>query len=82
MPAKRTVRDRPALFQRTAPLDADTAPLERDKKERIKRTFYLWPEDIEALDAMQAQAFKRTRRKPELSNLISQAIQLLHQQDS
>lgn len=82
MPAKRTVRDRPTLFQRTTPLDAESAPPERDKSERLKRTFYLWPEDIEALDAMQAREFKRSRRKPELSDLISQAIQLLSQQDS
>ncbi len=51
------------------------------KQQRIKATFYLEPEDIIAIDEMQTQRFKQQGKKPEKSELVSQAIQLLKQQN-
>ncbi len=47
---------------------------------RMKRTFHLPPEDVYALDAIQADDHRRTGRKPELSHLVSEAIRLLREQ--
>lgn len=46
----------------------------------MKRTFHLPPEDVYALDAIQADYHRRTGRKPELSHLVSEAIRLLREQ--
>lgn len=51
------------------------------KQQRIKATFYLEPEDIIAIDEMQTQRFKQQGKKPEKSELVSEAIQLLKQQN-
>jgi hypothetical protein len=50
-----------------------------DRPRRIKRTFYLPPNDVYALDEIQAREHRRTGKKPELSELVSQAIRLLDQ---
>jgi hypothetical protein len=53
------------------------------KQQRIKATFYLQPEDIIAIDEMQTKRFREKGKKPEKSELVSEAIQLLSkQQDS
>jgi hypothetical protein len=52
------------------------------KQHRIKATFYLNPEDVLAIDEMQSNEFRRIGKKPERSEIVSQAIQALKQQDS
>jgi hypothetical protein len=94
--AKKTVRERPSIFRRTdteIPELEPTQPSEQTdvqtsrhldiqeaKPERIKATFHLNPEDILAIDHMQAEEFKRTRKKPERSQIVSRALQLLLKQ--
>jgi hypothetical protein len=51
------------------------------KPPRIKATFYLTHDDIVAIDTLQTEEFKRTGKKPERSELVSRAVQLLRQQD-
>jgi hypothetical protein len=75
---KRTMRERPALFQRTVE-QPDSQPV---KQPRVKATFYLNSEDIVAIDQMQTEQFQRTGKKPERSELVSRAIQLLRQQEA
>ena len=88
-PAK-TMRERPTLFRRT---DEAVPELEQQnsstanhldsrmaKPSRIKATFYLNPDDIVAIDVMQTEEFQKTGKKPERSELVSRAIQLLRQQ--
>ena len=53
-------------------LDSKTA-----KPRRIKATFYLRPEDIIAIDEMQTNRFREHGKKPEKSELVSEAIQAL-----
>jgi len=50
------------------------------KPRRIKATFYLHPEDIIAIDEMQTKRFREHGKKPEKSELVSEAIQVLSQQ--
>jgi hypothetical protein len=50
------------------------------KQQRIKATFYLRPEDIIAIDEMQTKRFREHGKKPEKSELVSEAIQLLSKQ--
>jgi hypothetical protein len=52
------------------------------KLPRIKATFYLQAEDIIAIDEMQTKQFKETGKKPEKSELVSEAIQLLLKQQT
>jgi hypothetical protein len=47
------------------------------KPRRIKATFYLRPEDIIAIDEMQTKHFREHGKKPEKSELVSEAIQAL-----
>jgi hypothetical protein len=47
------------------------------KPRRIKATFYLRPEDIIAIDEMQTKRFREHGKKPEKSELVSEAIQAL-----
>jgi hypothetical protein len=95
MAERRTVRERPALFRRTDQVipeleeseqpDSQTARrsgIETAKQQRVKATFYLNPDDIIAIDTMQTEEFRRTGKKPERSELVSRAIQLLSQQNS
>lgn len=76
MPSKRTIRPQqtPSIFRPTAPEPA------QDKPDRIKRTFYLMPDDITALEEMQRDAWIPGHGKPELSHLVSEAIQTLRRQ--
>ncbi len=50
------------------------------KQQRIKATYYLSPDDIVAIDTMQTKRFKQVGKKPEKSDLVSEAIQLLFRQ--
>jgi hypothetical protein len=50
------------------------------KPRRIKATFYLYPEDIIAIDEMQTKRFREHGKKPEKSELVSEAIQALSKQ--
>jgi hypothetical protein len=50
------------------------------KPRRIKATFYLQPEDIIAIDEMQTKRFREHGKKPEKSELVSEAIQALSKQ--
>ena len=50
------------------------------KPMRIKATFYLHPEDIIAIDEMQTKHFREHGKKPEKSELVSEAIQAFSQQ--
>jgi hypothetical protein len=50
------------------------------KQQRIKATFYLRPVDIIAIDEMQTKRFRERGKKPEKSELVSEAIQLLSRQ--
>ena len=50
------------------------------KPRRIKATFYLRPEDIIAIDEMQTKRFREHGKKPEKSELVSEAIQALSKQ--
>jgi hypothetical protein len=50
------------------------------KPRRIKATFYLHPEDIIAIDEMQTKRFREHGKKPEKSELVSEAIQALSKQ--
>ncbi len=43
-----------------------------------KCTFYLSDEDILALDELQSDEFRKTRRRPDRSQLVRQAIQQFH----
>jgi predicted Ser/Thr protein kinase len=71
------------IFRRTEKqipeLEAEKG-VKKEKGERIKATFYLYPEDILAIDYIQSEEFKRSRKKPERSEIVSKAIQLLRQQ--
>ena len=74
------MRDRPALFRRS---DSRTAEQEDSQTpKRVKVTVYLNPEDVIAVDELQIAEFKRTGKKPEKSELVSRAIQMLKQSDS
>ena len=41
---------------------------------KLKRTFYLEPGAVVALSELQTEEFRRTGRKPELSELVTRAI--------
>lgn len=64
------------LFERTDTREL-TADEEAPKVKRTKRTFHLEPEVVLLLDELQLEEHRRTGQKPELSNLVSQAIRLL-----
>ena len=77
---RRTVRQRPELFRRSdsQPVDQEDVPASK----RIKVTVYLQPDDVVAVDELQIAEFKRTGKKPEKSEIVSRAIQMLRQSDS
>jgi hypothetical protein len=77
---RRTMRDRPALFKRSDSQPVDQ--LDGSTPKRVKVTVYLQPEDVVAIDEMQIAGFKKTGKKPEKSEIVSRAIQLLKQSDS
>ena len=79
----KTLPERSTLFRRTTQaipeLEAEQAGGQANgrsqKRQRIKATFYLEPEDILAIDHLQTEAFRESGKKPERSVLVSQAIQ-------
>jgi hypothetical protein len=58
---------------------ADSKP---DKQQRTKATYYLNIEDIISIDTIQTKRFRATGKKPEKSELVSEAIQLLSKQEN
>jgi hypothetical protein len=58
---------------------ADSKP---DKQQRTKATYYLNMEDIITIDTIQTKRFRATGKKPEKSELVSEAIQLLSKQEN
>jgi hypothetical protein len=81
---ERTLGNRNTLFRRTErgipEVEAEQTLNRRNgkpKRQRIKATFYLEPEDILAIDQLQTDSFRESGKKPERSELVSQAIQTL-----
>lgn len=79
-PKPRTLRARSTIFRRTEEgipeiEEAAQQASQPTKRQRIKATFYLEPEDILALDHLQSEEFRHTGKKPERSVLVSRAIQ-------
>lgn len=72
---RRTDKEIPELGQSIETLKV--AEKNSVKRSRIKATFYLYPDDILAIDYMQIDEFKQTGKKPERSEIVSQAIQAL-----
>ncbi len=78
--ARRTMRQRPELFRRS---DSQlTKQQDAPASKRVKVTVYLQPVDVVAIDEMQIAEFKKTGKKPEKSEIVSRAVQLLRQSDS
>ena len=86
---ERTLGTRASIFRKTdkvipeleQPAEEVKRPQQRPAKQRrIKATFYLNPEDVLAIDEMQSNEFRRTGKKPERSQIVSQAIQAFKQQ--
>ena len=71
----------PAQGEQTTQLTEQPAS-KPEKQQRTKATYYLNMEDIIAIDTMQTQRYRATGKKPEKSELVSQAIQLLFQQEN
>lgn len=69
----RTIRERSPLFRRTGSTEKGSGA--DGKRQRIKSTFYLEPEDVLAIDQLQSEEFRRSGKKPERSELVSRAIQ-------
>lgn len=85
---ERTLGTRGTIFRKTdkgipeldQPAEEVKRPEQRPSKQRrIKATFYLNPEDVLAIDEMQSNEFRRTGKKPERSEIVSQAIQAFKQ---
>ncbi len=74
---RRTMRQRPELFRRS---DNQQSEQSDGKSARVKVTVYLQPDDVVTIDELQIAEFKRTGKKPEKSELVSRAIQMLKQQ--
>jgi len=88
---ERTLGTRGTIFRKTdkvipeldQPAERVQRPEQRPSKQRrIKATFYLNPEDVLAIDEMQSNEFRRTGKKPERSQIVSQAIQVFKQQQA
>jgi len=86
---ERTLGTRATIFKKTdrgiPELDQPAKEVKRpkqrpSKRRRIKATFYLNPEDVLAIDEMQSNEFRRRGKKPERSEIVSQAIQAFKQQ--
>lgn len=56
-------------------LEQSDAPL--SEQPRVKATFYLSREDVLVIDRLQSNAFMETGKKPERSQIVSQALQML-----
>ena len=88
---ERTLGTRGSIFRKTdkgiPELEQSAEEVKRpeqrtSKQNRIKATFYLNPEDVLAIDEMQSNEFRRTGKKPERSEIVSQAIQVFKQQQA
>lgn len=86
MSRKSPIASRPSYFRRTdegvPELSGHPAvePVERREVptvRRVKRTWYVPHDVVIALDRLQLEEFERTGTKPELSNLVAEAITLL-----
>jgi hypothetical protein len=76
-----TVKQEDSLTSRQSDaLTANQLDSKPAKPRRIKATFYLHPEDIIAIDEMQTKRFREHGKKPEKSELVSEAIQALSKQ--
>ena len=64
-----------SIFSRT-----QKEPPRSGKAPRTKATFYLHSEDILAIDYIQIDEFKKSGKKPERSEIVSKAVQLLRKQ--
>lgn len=79
MPRKQSpVASRDNLFRKSSQNAPDVSEQsDTPKIKREKRTYHL-PEDVVLLlSELQLSEYRRTGRKPELSDLVSEAIQLL-----
>ena len=72
---------KPQNSKTAKPQDAKEFEQYNGKPELIKATFYLYPEQILAIDEMQSAEFRKTRKKPDRSELVRRAIMLLHDQE-
>ena len=82
--ARREEQDQPAVqaSEHSASQPSSHLATQPAKQRRIKATFYLRPDDIIAIDEMQTKRFRAQGKKPEKSELVSEAIQLLAQQST
>lgn len=97
MAREKTLAERPSIFRRTdqgiPELDSETprhldiqesrrpgVPVDREA--RVKATFYLEKDDIVAIDTMQTEEFKRSGKKRERSQIVSQAIREMFERRS
>ena len=80
-PGTQTAKQEDVLTSRQSDsLTANRSDSKPAKPRRIKATFYLHPEDIIAIDEMQTKRFREHGKKPEKSELVSEAIQALSKQ--
>lgn len=64
-------------------IQTEEQPTSKTKKQqRTKATYYLDIEDIIAIDTIQIKRYRATHTKPEKSELVSEAIQLLFKQEN
>ncbi|HEY48924.1 MAG TPA: hypothetical protein G4O13_02645 [Dehalococcoidia bacterium] len=85
---ERTLGTRASIFKKTdkaipeleEPAEDVKRPPQQPKRQRIKATFYLNPEDVLAIDELQSNEFRQTGKKPERSEIVSRAIQVFKEQ--
>ena len=53
-----------------------------EKQQRTKATYYLEMDDLIAVDTIQTKRYRATGKKPEKSELVSEAIKLLSKQEN
>ena len=90
MTRKSPIKDRPSYFRKTDqavpelvgqqnsqhPEHPDSPDAEHPKPKRIKRTFYLQPDTVKILETVQRDEWVPGADKPELSNLVDEAIRM------
>lgn len=69
-------------FKHTDIKTEDQLASKPEKQQRTKATYYLGMEDIIAIDTLQTQRYRAIGKKPEKSELVSEAIQLLFKQEN
>jgi hypothetical protein len=75
------VAARTGLFERTSGNTAIQAVVQENSKPRIKRTFNIPDDVVLLLNEIQLQRYRKTGKKPELSELVTEGIRLLADQD-